>query len=222
MADSGNEQQPGSAPTPPVSASLELPGLAPTTLGPGERIFADPKPGEDEHAFQVPNTSLAYYESPYYKAHQNDLQPVPAPRQTPPRMDLAEVVGADVAAVRGKAKKISFHVAGDTGAASEEKIASETAVADAMAHDLSSKEGADAPAFCFHLGDVIYYFGEPQYYYDQFYEPFRGYAAPIFAIPGNHDCFPEEGPHRCSRSCATSALSIPKNHPTPRVSCAVP
>ena len=43
------------------------------------------------------------------------------------------------------------------------------------------------PAFFFHLGDVVYNFGEGQYYYDQFYEPFRGYDRPIFAIPGNHD-----------------------------------
>ncbi len=45
----------------------------------------------------------------------------------------------------------------------------------------------DAPAFVFHLGDVIYNFGEAEYYYDQFYEPFRAYDRPIFAIPGNHD-----------------------------------
>jgi hypothetical protein len=37
------------------------------------------------------------------------------------------------------------------------------------------------------LGDVIYNFGEAQYYYDQFYEPYREYDRPIFAIPGNHD-----------------------------------
>src|SRR5581483_10795058 len=36
-------------------------------------------------------------------------------------------------------------------------------------------------------GDVIYNFGEAEYYYDQFYEPFRNYDRPIFAIPGNHD-----------------------------------
>ncbi len=45
------------------------------------------------------------------------------------------------------------------------------------------------PAFLFHLGDVVYDFGEAQYYYDQFYEPYRNYPAPIFAIPGNHDGF---------------------------------
>ena len=46
--------------------------------------------------------------------------------------------------------------------------------------------------FLFHLGDVVYSFGEHQFYYDQFYEPFRAYDAPIFAIPGNHDGFPSE------------------------------
>jgi Calcineurin-like phosphoesterase len=34
---------------------------------------------------------------------------------------------------------------------------------------------------------VVYYFGEATYYYDQFYEPYRNYPAPILAIPGNHD-----------------------------------
>jgi len=37
------------------------------------------------------------------------------------------------------------------------------------------------------LGDVVYNFGEPEYYYDQFYEPYRNYHAPIFAAAGNHD-----------------------------------
>jgi hypothetical protein len=43
------------------------------------------------------------------------------------------------------------------------------------------------PAFLFHVGDVVYFYGEEDYYYSQFYEPFRAYPAPIFAIPGNHD-----------------------------------
>lgn len=54
-----------------------------------------------------------------------------------------------------------------------------------MAADLTV--GDNVPAFLFHLGDVVYNFGEGQYYYDQFYEPFRGYDRPIFAIPGNND-----------------------------------
>jgi hypothetical protein len=39
----------------------------------------------------------------------------------------------------------------------------------------------------YHVGDVVYFYGERAYYYSQFYDPFRSYPAPIFAIPGNHD-----------------------------------
>ena len=88
---------------------------------------------------------------------------------------------------------ISFHAVGDTGAAkvssfqsAAEAIAHEASVADALARDVK-RGGAKAPAFFFHLGDVVYNFGEAQYYYDQFYEPFRAYDRPIVAIPGNHD-----------------------------------
>jgi hypothetical protein len=56
-----------------------------------------------------------------------------------------------------------------------------------MVADFTDPNPADRPQFCFHLGDVVYSFGEAQYYYDQFYEPFRDYPAPILAIPGNHD-----------------------------------
>ena len=50
-----------------------------------------------------------------------------------------------------------------------------------------SDDDKEKPFFFFHLGDVIYSFGEAQYYYDQFYEPYRDYPAPIVAIAGNHD-----------------------------------
>lgn len=69
----------------------------PTTnnlIGNGGRLFADPKPGADETSFQVDNTSIAYFNSPYYLQHQNQLQEVPAPLTSPPIMDLADVLGA--------------------------------------------------------------------------------------------------------------------------------
>ena len=139
------------------------------------------------------NTSAQYYNSPYYKLHKAEVQPIPAPAVPQPRLDLAEVLpGALIASVEN-AKKIVFHAVGDTGAAkvtsfqsAAQAIANEASVADAMSRDVSHS-GATAPAFFFHLGDVVYNFGEGQYYYDQFYEPFRSYDRPIFAIPGNHD-----------------------------------
>jgi hypothetical protein len=163
-------------------------------LGPQGRLFAEPQPGRDEASFRVDNTSAAYYQSPYYTLHKSQVQPIPPPRKNAPlQMNLADFVGPEIVAAIQKAGKIAFHAVGDTGAAKVNRqqtvasaIANEGAVADAMTQEVAA--GApDAPAFFFHLGDVIYYFGEGQYYYDQFYEPFRGYDRPIFAIPGNHD-----------------------------------
>jgi hypothetical protein len=56
-----------------------------------------------------------------------------------------------------------------------------------MVSDFTEDDPADVPSFFFHIGDVVYNFGEAQYYYDQFYDPYRDYPAPIIAIPGNHD-----------------------------------
>ena len=153
-------------------------------VGPGGRLFGDPSPGPDETAFQVDNTSDAYYNSPYYKQHENDVEPIPVAAPAGPLL-LTDIVGADFLAPILAAKRISFHTVGDTGASSTAAVSHEATVADAMAADLTGA-GA-ARAFCFHLGDVIYNFGEAGYYYDQFYEPFRAYDRPIFAIPGNHD-----------------------------------
>src|ERR1700761_8483903 len=153
--------------------------------GPSGQLFGDPEPGPDETAFQVDNTSDEYYDSPYYKQHENDVLAVPTGPPAAP-LDLQDVVGADFLAPIVAANKIHFHVVGDTGASGTSAIPHEASVADAMAADLRAAV-ADAPAFFFHLGDVIYNFGEAQYYYDQFYEPFRAYDRPIFAIPGNHD-----------------------------------
>lgn len=172
---------------------MELDAAYRKLSGAGGRLFADPQPPPGETSFQVDNTSAAYYDSPYYTRHKNDLQPVPAPRVSQPRMDLADVLGAEFLAPISAAKKISFHTVGDTGAAkvnsfqtAAQALANEASVADAMARDVQTG-GSTGPAFFFHLGDVVYNFGEAQYYYDQFYEPFRSYDRPIFAIPGNHD-----------------------------------
>jgi hypothetical protein len=91
------------------------------------------------------------------------------------------------------AQKIVFHSLGDSGASNSGKYKNEISVADQLTMDAQSSDAANRPAFLFHLGDVVYDFGEAQYYYDQFYNPFRNYPAPIFAIPGNHDSFVTPG-----------------------------
>ena len=169
-------------------------GFKPSTTGPQGQLYADPKPTPDEDAFQVNNTSEAYYNSPYYLKNKNLIQQIPPPRPgVPLNIDLSDFLPTATIAAIQAAGSISFHAVGDTGAAktgghqsAATAIAQEAGVADAMTADVAAG-GPDAPAFFFHLGDVIYEFGEAQYYYDQFYEPYREYDRPIFAIPGNHD-----------------------------------
>jgi hypothetical protein len=172
-----------------------MPGtISKNLIGPGGRLYADPTPSADKTSFQVDNTSAAYYNSAYYLAHQKQVQPIPPPRKgAPMQLNLKDFIPKEMLDAITAAGTITFHMVGDTGAAKVSRsqtaataLGHETAVADAMVADVNAG-GNNGPAFFFHLGDVIYNFGEAQYYYDQFYEPFREYDRPIFAIPGNHD-----------------------------------
>jgi calcineurin-like phosphoesterase family protein len=97
--------------------------------------------------------------------------------------------GAEIVGKVQKSGKVVFHAAGDTGASNEGKYGNEVRVADQLTNDCRLADEANRPSFMYHLGDVVYDFGESKYYYDQFYDPFRNYPGPIFAIPGNHDSF---------------------------------
>ena len=114
--------------------------------------------------------------------------PEPAGGAAEPILTLEQVYGsagaAKVQAIQ-QAGQIVFHSVGDTG--SVVGPATQSLVADKMVTDFTETNAADVPSFLFHLGDVVYYFGEATYYYDQFYEPYRDYPAPILAIAGNHD-----------------------------------
>jgi len=158
----------------------------PSLIGKDGRLFAEQEPGPDATKFRVDNTSDQYYNSPYYLQHKNQVLPIPKPVMDPPRMNLADILGDSVSQAIQSAKRISFHSVGDSGATKVGHLTDEEAVAHMMAADVEAG-GAGAPAFLFLLGDVVYNFGEAKYYYDQFYDPFRVYDRPIFAIPGNHD-----------------------------------
>ena len=131
------------------------------------------------------------------------LEPIPAVRSTTP-MDLSTVLGAGATQKIQDSGKIVFHSVGDTGGIHSPQF--QFAVADAMASDSGS--GA---AFWYHLGDVVYYFGQEQYYFEQFYDPYRDYNAPIFAIPGNHDgvVFKSEGAKSLDAFVANFCTSQP-------------
>jgi hypothetical protein len=154
-----------------------------TSSGSGQPIFAQPQPSPDPDGFKDPVTDQK-------ERGLNTLGIVPAPMGgvVEPVLTLAQTYGAAGAAKMQaiqKAGQIVFHSVGDTG--SVIGPATQSLVADKMATDFSEANPADVPSFLFHLGDVVYFFGESTYYYDQFYEPYRSYPAPIIAIPGNHD-----------------------------------
>jgi hypothetical protein len=134
---------------------------------------------------------------------------------------MAQAYGAHGPAVTKlirQAGRIIFHAVGDTGASSARNYRRQLSVADQLAADATASPDGMRPAFLFQLGDVVYNFGESQYYYDQFYEPFRNYPAPIFAIPGNHDSFVVPGTPDDARPlltfqrnfCATQPVITPE------------
>ena len=154
-------------------------------------VFAQPQPTPDPTTFEVkhPSDNPAYQQiDQLNREHKINPLPFPQPRGVPePRLTLASVLATNDNSLQKKITaggQIVFHAAGDTG--STRGPESQNLVADKMAADFSDDE-AERPMFFFHLGDVIYSFGEAQYYYDQFYEPYRGYPAPILALAGNHD-----------------------------------
>jgi len=122
--------------------------------------------------------------------------------------------GADVIKKIKNAKKIIFHALGDSGASNSGKYPHELKVADQVTLDCAQSDEFNRPAFLFHIGDIVYNFGEAQYYYDQFYEPFRNYPAPIFAIPGNHDSFVVPGTPKNKTPLTTFMRNFCADKPT--------
>ncbi len=146
-------------------------------------MFAQPQPSPDPTSFRDPVTDQSYAEVVTVGAI-----PEPAGNAVEPILTLAQVYGSTgeaKAAMITAAGQIVFHSVGDTGSVAGPTT--QSLVADKMVSDFTEANPADVPSFFFHLGDVVYYFGEATYYYDQFYEPYRNYPAPILAVPGNHD-----------------------------------
>ena len=136
-------------------------------VGPLGHQYADPTPSAAENAFQVNNTSAAYYSSPYYLAHKSQVQPIPpARRGVPAYIELTDYLPKPIVDAIDSAGEITFHAVGDTGAAKvlkgqtpADSLGHEAGVADAMAADVLSG-GLHGPAFFFHLGDIIRYYDD--------------------------------------------------------------
>jgi hypothetical protein len=148
------------------------------------------------------------------------FQPLPEPLGEPPyHYDLATAV--DLA---GDLDSLTFHVVGDTGGV---KVADrQFHVAEAMKEDLKLPP-SQAPKFFYHLGDVVYFNGELDQYYEQFYEPYEHYAPPILSIPGNHDGAPLDKDHPSLQGWVAYFMTEkphvdPESKDAPRVTLSLP
>jgi hypothetical protein len=162
----------------------------------GRPVFAQPEPTADPTTFKVKEASdkASYHKiNELNAAHELYATVIPAPRPTKngsgdePVLTLAEVLGGNAWALGNiqKNKQIVFHSCGDCGSTVGPQTQNE--VTDKMVADFTEAQPREIPQFHFLLGDVVYSFGEVEYYYDQFYEPYRNYPAPILAAAGNHD-----------------------------------
>lgn len=150
--------------------------------------FGQPTPSSDPTKFTIKHTS----DSGAYKIIDTQKQyprPFPVVAGTDePSLTLQQSLGdsgKEIVADIKKAGQIVFHSVGDTG--NVKGPGDEDSVSDKMVADFDEPNPREVPSFFFHLGDVVYSFGESKYYYDQFYDVYRDYPAPIFAIAGNHD-----------------------------------
>jgi hypothetical protein len=158
-----------------------------------EPVFSQGAPTPDPTRFKVPHPSDALLYAKIQALLYEDVVGFPLSRAAPGDLyELATALGPhgpEVVQAIQAAGQITFHMVGDIGASTAGKYPDEILVSDRITEDCQTAASANRPAFLYLLGDLIYDFGEPQYYYDQFYEPYRNYPAPIFAIPGNHDSF---------------------------------
>jgi hypothetical protein len=157
----------------------------------GRPVFGQPEATPDPSKFRVkhPSDNTAYKEiDELNREHKIHPLPFPAPRGLPePRLTFEQVLGGNATAITNieASGQIVFHATGDCG--STRGPESQNAVTDKMEADFDESDLKEVPQFNLLLGDVVYSFGEAQYYYDQFYEPYRNYPAPILAVAGNHD-----------------------------------
>ena len=142
---------------------------------PAKRQFAEARPAHGEIQFltvQQPRGNQQF-------------QPLPPPSGPPPyRLSLDQVLPSDRITTIAAAGQIVVQIVGDTGGV--KYPVPQQIVAMGQQAQFAASDTAH-PAFFYHLGDVVYFYGEADQYYDQFYDPYSHYPAPILAIPGNHD-----------------------------------
>ena len=114
------------------------------------------------------------------------FQPLPLPTgHSPYHLDISTIISATAYSNINLSKKMFFHLTADVGGI--ENPQDQILVADHMEMQFDKTKPNDNPAFLYLSGDIVYYYGKLSGYNSQFFEPYKFYPAPVFAIPGNHD-----------------------------------
>jgi hypothetical protein len=172
------------APASPPGVVARVPGVLVTMEG--------VRPLTKYHRPKQPAASLAHAE----QSNSAAFYPIPAQyaqgRKAPYHLDLSAILPAEEISDITAAGSLAFHCVGDTGGvknpAPQEQVAQ--GLVKSLAGDTGNGTPAGrlmAPSFFYHLGDVVYFNGEVDQYYAQFYSPYEHYPLPILGIPGNHD-----------------------------------
>ncbi|MGO9977310.1 MAG: metallophosphoesterase family protein [Solirubrobacteraceae bacterium] len=121
-----------------------------------------------------PSTAREQLRKRQTPAATEDTKPLPAPTGQPPfRATPAELGITD-------STPMTFFVIGDSGGVKDPDP--QNHVSNAM-----QAQPAPAPAFVYHVGDLVYFNGDEADYPSQFYEPYAHLNVPIVGVPGNHD-----------------------------------
>ncbi len=153
------------------------------------------------------------YKTPVYKKNQPDdsfkFQPLPKPSGSYPFHLPLDQICPEI-----PDDQMVFHMVGDTGSVRNPSF-QKLVVAQMLRHFKENGTEEEDPQFLYHLGDVVYNFGEASEYRNQFFRPYEKYPAPIVAIAGNHDSEvnPESKPYRSLDAftavfCDTEARTI--------------
>jgi 3',5'-cyclic AMP phosphodiesterase CpdA len=152
--------------------------------GTGKRLSHVPPMAAATLRVQAP-VGAAQIQIPHYP-----FQPLPPPNGPAPyRFDLSQLLPAEDVSKIVSAGSMVFHTVGDTG---DHRGRQQDFVAEMMTLDAQALPNNKKPAFFYHLGDVVYFAGDISMYGDNFYETYKDYPGFIVAIPGNHDCQPDD------------------------------
>jgi acid phosphatase type 7 len=138
-----------------------------------------------KHSFNLERPVLGVIDEEFLQSS-TPFQPLPKPTgKAPFHLDVKTVLSPTEYAKISQSKRMVFHTVGDVGGV--KSPADQQLVADHQEMQFDKTNTVNNPSFFYIIGDVVYYYGNKSEYNVQFYEPYKFYPAPIFAIPGNHD-----------------------------------